>query len=1444
LASNYDIAFLRVLMQQSLADKAQALRCIQVIDEQAQRGQAVTALQVVVRLGLVDANQAERVDGATREELQRLGAPGQNVATTSFRGRIMDSAALQSGASARLPGMPGPPPPMPGQAPSGQFARPPAQQSGANLQGTLAPGYLVQRPAVATPPSGVAASAPPPRPASAPPAKPAPITAPGSARASGFGNGVLTGEETMAGADLERPPSASGAADDGYYDLAENGQGLDGFASGPKVGRGPVGTSYQGRRKADGAPVVVKVLSRRFSQHPDLLAQVLEDVGAWSGFRHPNLASALAVGISNERHVIVFEQARGVTLEAHLHDHGRLEPRAALRVIYDLAQVLAAAQERGLAHGDVRAAKVHFDGQRGMLADPGLARASCLAAGLGQHGLCFGHPTYLAPEVLQERLERPTAATDVYALGTLFYELVCGVPPFQGEVVDVLGKHFDAPLPPPPQGVTFSGAIAGLMLRMTAKGPSHRLPDARAVVTSITNLLEGKPLGPMPGAKPAQKPHPAGISQDEWGKSARKDDYKGTSNNWTVSKIEQAPIVGPTDLGEVGPLTSEVSTSGLRGAASTTGRHSRDMVDEVAAIAQAPGGPRVGEKLGRGTVGTTYEGGLPGHQGPVVVKVVSKKFGKHPELVRRIMEGTRASIGMNHPGIVRAVKALQVAGRDMIVFERAPGRTLREALKAGPLPWRQATSVIMDLARALEAARRVGASHGDVRPEKIFIDDAGKARLADFGLAEAAALGAGFGAAGVAFGHPAYLAPEVVQERKREPDERSDVYALGILFYELLCGKPPFTSSEPKRLLVMHLEATIPPPPDTITVPAAVAELILRMTTKDPTRRPASFGDLLGRLEQAADSSSRDLGDVPDLAVPQSASSDRSSSGLFGISSEGRVSGEGPLGYKSADDDVVSPDAWGEQSLDLSKPSGEWTKSKIAQAPKVGPEEWTPEASGEPDEQSEPQRKLAAVAPPGAKGAAKPGPFLATAQIGKADLAAAIAQAAATKESTPEGAAATDPRSTSKKQARQGATSVRAGKAAGPTAGKEGGSKKQLYLAVGGIVLVLVVMGAFLLGGGGGPKPPPRNTETTSTPPPPVVPPEDPAIKQREELLKRLEVEVKRAEEDVEEDLRSQRFNAANERVRNLSAEARAEPAYQTRISALETKIQQGARERLTAVIAEIDRLVQQHEFQAAQSAAQGVAAWAPDRKTVDQALARVKEQIQAYHRPVAELALPDAIDPAAIEGQLQERLQGWRPDGLLFAKGGVAVEWRDPALLLEDLQVVRGKAPVVEAMPDGKNALHITAAKDAPTFVVVKLPMKRLVDATLDFVMTREAGPSGQVALLMGARPPQPRGFGVSWGVVPVEVKSASDLGNRRTMQAPVLPIHKGLRVRLSTTADTRSLQGTLWVDGQVQPVGPAVVTELSTTAGHLGLWVVDAEVWITGLEVRGLVDPAGLSR
>lgn len=1429
MASNYDIAFLRVLMQQSLAEKAQALRCIQVIDEQAQRGQAVTAQQVVVRMGLVDARQAERVDVLTREELSRGGSGGGF--TSSFRASGLlqsgSGSTIQSGAHAAPPpsSLPGPPPPLPGQSgvaprPTSSIAAPPPRP--ASVSQTLPPNYVspldprLQQ-------SGVAA--PPPRPAPLPampstPTPSRPTTPPPRSGVLPLGvssapiPGALAGEETMAGADLtfnpaahRRPLDPDGApagGEDELYDLAENGEGLDDFLSGPKVGRGPVGTSYTGRRKSDGAPVVVKVLSRRFAQHPDLLAQVLGDVGAWADVRHPRLAGLLATGVSNERQVIIYEQAPGAPLR------GALEPRAALRVVFDVAQALVAGLEQGLAHGDVRPAKVFHDGQHGALVDPGLARASCLAAGYGQHGLSFGHPSYLAPEVIQEHLDRPTPATDVYALGIVFYELVCGVPPFQGEVVEVLGKHFDAPLPPPPPGVTFSAAIAGLMLRMTAKSPSQRLPDARAVVTAITNLLEGKPIGPVGGqaaARQARSPG-AAISADDWGRASQREDHKGISNHaWTVSRIEQAPAVGPTDLGE--PLTSDISSTGPR-SASTTGRLPREVLDEVSLLSQAPGAARVGEKLGRGPTGTTYEGALPNNPAPVVVKVLSKKFSKHPDLMRRILEGVRAAAAFNHPGAVRGLKAFQVGGRDMVVFERAGGRTLREALARGPLPWRQATAMILALARTLEAAARQRLSHGDVRPEKVFVDDAGRPRLADFGLAEAACLGAGFGAAGMSFGHPAYLAPEVVQERRREPDERTDVYALGILYYELLCGRAPFQGAEPKRLLVQHLEAALPPPPDGVTVPGAVAELILRMTAKDPARRLGSVADLVRRLEQAENAASQDgapaLPSQDDLSLP---------------------SGAGPLDFDPGEDEMVSPDAWGEQSLDLSRPSGEWVKDKIAGAPKVGPEEWTPEQS-DIDEQSEPT---------------SPRPAAAAAAPPKDALSAAIAAAAVTRESEPEGPAAADA-SRSKKRA-AGAAAGSARKAAAGAAAAGQGSKKQLVVAVGGIALTVLVMLVLVLRGGDGKQTGSNGAvDPTTTAPPPQPPPgPDPAeVKAAQDRRARLEREVREAETDAEDLVRSQRLREAAERLRQVSAPARAEPDLASRLTAAEGKIAQSAGERLTRELNEIAALVNRREFDRAQRVATGVSQWAPDPAMAQQARQAYEDQLKLYNQPVAELEHGEAFDPQAVEAQLGEALRGWSSGGRLFPRGGVSVVWREPEVLLEDLQVLQGKA-ALDTLPDGRSAIRVTGTEAAPALVVVKLPLKRLVDATLDLQLAREPSRGAHAALVMGVRPPaQVRGFGTWWGTAPVELVSLQErLRLRSTVPRPPLPLEAPVAMRLAMSGDRQlSYQGALTAEGATKS-GAAASVEASRAAGRLALWVEGAELWLTGLELRGLPDLAG---
>ncbi len=1511
-ATPYDIAFLRVLMNRALTEKTQALRCVQLIDERAQRGQPTNARALVVELGLLDSARADELDLLAREELQRSSASGAPAPTMTgvFRANTQSgviSPAVTSGTFALPPPppLPGGPRPLPGgprplpptqsgiiagpatqsgvipspATQSGILALPPRPQAIAAPQAPLPFGTQSQLIAPATPgtQSGVlrVGAVPPARPASLPPLPSAPpppastpVPAPAPYKVAGAAVASEMGELTMADGSMARVVAGKQDADgEQYYDLAENGQGLEAYESGPKLGRGAVGLCYLGRKKLDRSPVVVKVISRRFDEHPALLADVLADLQAWIGFRHPGVAATLAKGISNGRNVVVFEQARGQPLAAALEkDKKPLEPRHAMRVVYDVASALAAAHERGQACGDVSAAKVYWDGQRAQLADLGLARASCLASGFGQYGMTFGHPAYLAPEVLQERLTKPTPQVDVYALGILFYEILCGARPFQGEGVDLLGKHLEAPLPPPPPSVSFNTAVAGLILRMTAKSPSQRLPDAKSVVLAITQLLEGKPIsipgGPARPAAPAAQNRLAtsgpskAISTNDWGLASQRVENKNISDKWTVSRIEQAPPVGPSDLSDAGAL-SELGPTVVR-TASVTGRLPRELLQDDPAP-QVPGGPKVGEKIGRGPAGTTYEGQLPGAGPPIVVKVLSKKFGKHPELIKRILDGVRAAASFAHPGAVRVVRAMQVAGRDMVIFERVNGRTLREAMVAGPLPPAQATARVLDLARTLEAARKVGLSHGDVRPEKVFIDEAGRTRLTDFGLAEAAALGAGFGGVGVPFGHPTYLAPEVVQERKPQPDEKADLYALGILYYELVCGRPPFQGPDPKKTLRQHLEAVIPPPPDGVTIPAAVAELILRVTAKDPARRPQSMTDFVARLQQVAAAA-----EAP--AAPQRSDLDSLETGtsepFTGGTSEPFDTGSEALLDEGGD--PVDSQAWGRESLELSRPSGEWDKNKIIAAPKVGPEEWTPDDS---------EDRLGSDAGPSgsslrtaAAGAAKPGgtttlrapsPFQnsTAAPAPKDALMAAIEAAAATKESSPDGPAA--PAASAEEGGVPSAkASGRRKRQAAPAKGSapagEGGSKKLVLLGGAG-VLVLALVAAFLFGGPDKPPPPkPPGTSTTGPevgtstgegPRPPVNTEPDPVVVAADKKREAAKRAGTKYFNDASELVNSQRYKDVVQLKAQLQKDLLEEPALSEKVTAIDEAMQKAVDARLAKETAAIEAKLTAEDWDGARSDLSKTLQWVPTPETAAPLEAKVKQAITARDAPVRDEKTGERVDAATLKADLEAKCRGMA-NGLVYENGGVVINYpvADDALLADLTNVAGADKPTLDPGDGGKPGILLRSTAK-PVFVVLPLAFKQLVDITVDLVV-RKVGSAPKVALLQGYRPMAPRGTGLLWGIQQASIADPRDGLKFVTKPLPELPTD-GAPIRLRLRMPRRSTEqvevsGFLRLPGRDVPADKMPAVNLTKLEGQVGVWVEDAEVAIIGLQVRGIVDPA----
>ncbi len=246
----------------------------------------------------------------------------------------------------------------------------------------------------------------------------------------------------------------------------------------------------------------------------------------------------------------------------------------------------------------------------------------------------------------------------------------------------------------------------------------------------------------------------------------------------------------------------------------------------------------LGRELGRGGMATVYLAQDLKHDRPVAIKVL------HPDLAatlgpERFQREIRLAAQLQHPHILPVYDSGAAEGILWFTMPYVEGQTLRQRLRQnGPLPVAEVVSIVGDIARALAYAHRRGVIHRDVKPENVMVGDE-YVFLTDFGIAKPLdrACDPRLTVAGVIVGTPAYMAPEQVGAES-STDHRADIYALGILAYELLVGEPPFTNLELGPLLVAH--ATRDPEPVARRrpdVPLALSDLVARCLRKDPAER-------------------------------------------------------------------------------------------------------------------------------------------------------------------------------------------------------------------------------------------------------------------------------------------------------------------------------------------------------------------------------------------------------------------------------------------------------------------------------------------------------------------------------------------------------------------------------------------------------------------------------
>ena len=280
---------------------------------------------------------------------------------------------------------------------------------------------------------------------------------------------------------------------------------------------------------------------------------------------------------------------------------------------------------------------------------------------------------------------------------------------------------------------------------------------------------------------------------------------------------------------------------------------------------------RVGPKIARGGMATVYEATDLRLDRTVAVKVMHEGLADDEEFVRRFQREARSAARLSHHNVVSVFDTGDDHGTLFLVMEYVPGLTMRDLIrKEAPMSPAKALSVIDPVLAALAAAHDAGILHRDVKPENVLLADDGRVKVADFGLSRAINSETQHTATGgVLIGTVSYLSPELVVDGKA--DARADVYAAGVLIYEMLTGQKPHQADSPIQVAYKHVHEDIPAPSASLrrthggVIPPYVDALVARATSRDVALRPADARVLLHQVRRVRNALDHGLTDDEEL---------------------------------------------------------------------------------------------------------------------------------------------------------------------------------------------------------------------------------------------------------------------------------------------------------------------------------------------------------------------------------------------------------------------------------------------------------------------------------------------------------------------------------------------------------------------------------------------------
>jgi serine/threonine-protein kinase len=545
------------------------------------------------------------------------------------------------------------------------------------------------------------------------------------------------------------------------------------------LGRGGMATVFLGRDLKHHRAVAVKVL------RPELAGAIgperfLREIEIAAGLSHPNILPLFDSGGRDGLFYYVMPYVEGESLRERLDRERQLPIEDALRITREVADALGYAHRLGFVHRDIKPENILLSHQHAVVADFGIARAieAAGAEKLTGAGLALGTPSYMSPEQATGDNDLD-GRSDLYSLGCVLYEMLVGDPPFPGHSAQqILAGHMVDPVPPfRTARPAVPAAVESALLRALAKAPGDRY----ATMLQFAQALGGSSVDG--GAVATAVVRPAAAPRGR----------------------------GPPSL----PMLLEAGVS--------LGRY------------------RLLHRIGAGGMGEVWKAHDANLDRVVAIKLVQGKLGD-PTTHARFRREAHALSRLSHPGVATIFDFDVQDGVDYLVMEFVPGGTLEARIAQGPLEFEDLLRLGAAIADALHEAHQHGILHRDLKPGNVVLSEGGLPKILDFGIARL--MGGDVGAApltetGLIVGSLPYMAPE--QLMGEADDARSDIYALGVMLFEMATGRLPFVKTRREALMFEILSNAAPPVrtlrPD---APDALDQLVAACLNKDPVQRPAS----------------------------------------------------------------------------------------------------------------------------------------------------------------------------------------------------------------------------------------------------------------------------------------------------------------------------------------------------------------------------------------------------------------------------------------------------------------------------------------------------------------------------------------------------------------------------------------------------------------------------